>query len=296
LPHALNPLAQGNPAILYDALFVAAAETLQAFGHDPKWLGGELGITLVLHTWGQNLDQHVHVHGVVTGGALSEAGRWLPAKPGFLFPVRALARVFRGKYLDRLQHALTQGALKLAGTTAALAQPAEQHRFLTELRRQDWVVYAKRPFAGPEQVLAYLGRYTHRVALTNQRLLSCVEGQVRFRWRDYAHGNKVKVMALEATEFLRRFLLPVLPAGFQRIRHYGLVANRHRAAHLARCRQALNALPPAPVAAETAAEFVLRVTGIDITICRCCQQGRLRFCQRLAPRPLNPPLPHARSP
>lgn len=296
LPHALNPLAQGNPTMIYDTLFAAAAETLQAFGRDPKWLGGELGITLVLHTWGQNLDQHVHVHGVVTGGALSVDGRWVPAKAGFLFPVRALSRVFRGKYLERLQHALAQGTLKLAGAIAALAEPAEQQRFLAALRNHDWVVYAKRPFAGPEQVLAYLGRYTHRVALTNQRLVSCEDGQVQFRWRDYAHGNKLKVMALEGTEFLRRFLLHVLPAGFQRIRHYGLLANRDRAAHLARCRQALNALPPAPPVAETAAEFVLRVTGVDIALCRCCQQGRLRLCQLIAPRPLDPPTPRARSP
>ncbi len=223
LPHALNPLAQGNPRVIYNLLFQAATATLATFGDDPRHLGGELGVIAILHTWGQTLVQHLHLHCVVTGGALTRDGaRWLPAKPGFLFPVRALARVFRGKYLDGLRRAFDRGALRFAGSVAGLADPIAFGQFLATLRTPEWVVYAKPPFGGPDQVLEYLGRYTHRVALSNDRLVSLAEGLVRFRWRDYAHGNRVKTMALPATEFLSRFLLHILPGGFVRIRHFGL--------------------------------------------------------------------------
>ena len=217
LPHELNALAQGNPRVIYRLLFQSASQTLLEFGRNPRWLGGELGITMVLHTWGQRLDQHIHVHCVVTGGALGPDGeRWISAKPGFLFPVRALSAVFRGKYLDALAQAHQGGELHFASSTAPLADTAAFRGFLATLKARDWVVYAKPPFAGAEQVLAYLGRYTHRVAIANHRLVSFEDGEVRFRWRDYAHGNKTKVMALGAEEFLRRFLLHTLPAGFMR--------------------------------------------------------------------------------
>ena len=229
LPHALNPLAQSHPRLIYRLLFQAAASTLLRFGRDPRHLGGELGITAVLHTWGQALTQHLHVHCVVTGGALAADGsRWLAARPGFLFPVRALAQVFRGRFLARLQQAFDRGDLHLTGGLAPLGEPAAFATWLTELRQHAWVVYCKPPFAGPEHVLAYLGRYTHRVALSNDRLLALREGRVCFRWRDYADGDRVKVMDLAADEFLRRFLLHVVPDGFVRIRHFGLLANRRR--------------------------------------------------------------------
>lgn len=269
LPHALNPLAQGNPRLIYRLLFHATADTLATFARDPRHLGGELGVTAILHTWGQNLSQHLHLHCVVTGGALAPDGsRWIPAKAGFLFPVRALAKVFRGKYL------------------AALAAPGAFAAWLEQLRRHDWVVYAKRPFAGPEQVLEYLGRYTHRVAISNERIVSLDDGIVRFRWKDYADGHRVKLMALDAEEFIRRFLLHIVPDGFVRIRHFGLLANRTRKAKLARCRQVLaQPAPPALAEPESVRALMLRLTGIDIERCPVCQRGRLLITEILPPAP-----------
>jgi len=289
LPHALNALAQGNPRLLYTLLFHATADTLTTFARDPRYLGGDLGVTAILHTWGQNLSQHLHLHCVVTGGALApDSSRWLSAPPGFLFPVRALAQVFRGKYLDALRRAFHAGQLVFAGSTAPLADPSAFAEWLSQLRQPDWVVYAKRPFAGPEQVLEYLGRYTHRVALSNERILSLDDGRVRFRWKDYADGDRVKVMELEAAEFIRRFLLHIVPEGFVRIRHFGLLANRTRTAKLAQCRQVL-AQPPAPAArpVESVHALMLRLTGIDIDRCPVCQQGRVHVTAILpsAPRP-----------
>jgi hypothetical protein len=291
LPHALNPLAQGNPRVLYGLLFAAARETLAAFGDDPRHLGGEVGGIAILHTWGQTLVQHLHLHCVVTGGALARDGsRWIACKPGFLFPVLALAPVFRGKYLDGLRRACDRGELRFAGSVAGLADPAAFGQFLATLRAHDWVVYAKRPFAGPEQVLEYLGRYSHRVAISNERLVSLDQGVVRFRWKDYARGNRVKPMALSAAEFLSRFLLHVLPGGFVRIRHFGLLANRGHAAKLTRCRALLAARPPeAPATAEPVAALMLRLTGLDITRCPVCRAGRLRVVAVFRPGHLPAP-------
>ena len=292
LPHTLNPLAQGNPRVVYSLLFQAVTAALTAFGRDPRHLGGDLGGTAILHTWGQNLSQHLHLHCVVTGGALAPDGaRWIPAPPGFLFPVRALAAVFRGKYLDALRRAFAKGPLRFAGSLAPLAEPVAFATWLDQLRRSDWVVYAKRPFAGPAPVLEYFGRYTHRVALSNDRLLSLDDGIVRFRWKDYTDGNRVKVMALEAEEFIRRFLLHVVPDGFVRIRHFGLLANRTRHAKLARCRELL-APPPAPAVPlrESVQALMLRLTGLEIARCAVCQQGQLRRTEILAPTPDAPRL------
>src|SRR2546422_22264 len=281
LPHVLNPLAQSHPRLIYRLLFQSAASTLVSFGRDPRHLGGDLGVTAVLHTWGQTLTQHVHVHCVVTGGALAPDGtRWTPARPGFLFPVRALAKVFRGRYLAALRQAFDRGELHVTGGLAALAEPAAFDAWLAELRHQAWVVYCKPPFAGPEHVLAYLGRYTHRVALSNDRLLAVTDGRVCFRWRDYADGDRVKVMALDVDEFLRRFLLHVVPDGFVRVRHFGLLANCRRAMALAHCRRLLMpgpapVDPPGSVRAESVRDLMLRVAGIDIERCPVCQQGLL---------------------
>ena len=297
LPHELNALAQGNPRVLYRLLFRAASQTLLEFGRNPRWLGGELGITMVLHTWGQKLDQHIHVHCVVTGGVLSPDGeRWIAAKPGFLFPVRALAAVFRGKYLDELAQAYQRGELQFAGSTAPLREPGAFRLFLAQLKAHDWVVYAKPPFAGAQQVLAYLGRYTHRVAIANHRLVSFEDDVVRFRWRDYADGNQTKVMALSTEEFLRRFLLHTLPSGLVRIRHYGLLGNRCRHAKLACCRALLDQPAPEPLAPESVAAMMLRLTGLDIQRCPVCQQGRLRVFAVLAPTRTFPPIPNATAP
>lgn len=284
LPHDLNALIQGNPRTLYNLLFKAAADTLLAFGRDPRWVGGEIGITLVLHTWSQNLDQHVHVHGLVTGGGLATDGAsWLSAKKGFLFPVRALSRVFRGKYVDLLRRAQKRGALVFAGSTAPLADEQAFTRFLNSLRRTDWVVYAKPPFGGPDQVLTYLGRYTHRVAISNDRVIGLDGDRVRFRWKDYRDRSRVKIMSLAAAEFIRRFLLHVLPSGFMRIRHYGLLANRHRAEKLAQCRRLLDQAEAEPRLRETVEVMMRRLTGRDILACAQCSEGRLHVVAIIRP-------------
>ena len=297
LPHELNALAQGNPQVIYRLLFRAASQTLLEFGRNPRWLGGELGITMVLHTWGQRLDQHIHVHCVVTGGALSpDSERWIAAKPGFLFPVQALSAVFRGKYLEALSQAYQGSELRFAGTTAPLTERVAFRDFLAQLQTHDWVVYAKPPFAGAAQVLAYLGRYTHRVAIANHRLVSFEDDEVRFRWCDYARGNKTKIMALSAEEFLRRFLLHTLPSGFVKIRHYGLLGNRCRHQKVARCRRLLDQAVPEPQAPESIEDMMLRLTGTDIQRCPVCQQGRMRVVRSFAPVPKLPPVPKATGP
>lgn len=283
LPHALNRVAQRHPALIYRLLFKAASQTLLEFGRNPRWLGGELGITMVLHTWGQNLGQHIHVHCIVTDGGLSPDGqRWLtPARKGFLFPTAALSKVFRGKYLDFLGAAHRDGELRLRSADGDDCREFECLKIA--LRSHDWVVYSKAPFAGAKQVLAYLGRYTHKIAIGNHRLVDFDGEHVRFRWRDYADSNKVKVMRLDADEFIRRFLLHVLPRGFTRLRHYGLLANRCRARKLALCRDLLGQPAPEPREPETAEEMMLRLTGIDITACRQCGEGTLRQILILEP-------------
>ena len=280
LPHVLNPLAQGRPAVIYRLLFRAASETLLAFGRNPRWLGAEIGFTAILHTWGQRLDQHLHLHCIVSGGGLTEQGEWRSAKPHFLFPVRALSKVFRGKFLEGLEGALRDDEVRLADGSR---DEQSVTTFLRELRAKDWVVYAKPPFADAAQVVAYLGRYTHRVAIGNHRLLGMEAGNVRFRWRDYAHGNKQKVMVLKGEEFLRRFLLHVLPKGFTRIRHYGLTASRGKGERLARVREALAVAPPEPVETESVEAFMLRVVGIDIHRCPICGAGRMRLIAEITP-------------
>jgi hypothetical protein len=278
LPHPLNALAQGNPRVIYTLLFRAAADTLLTFGHDPRHLGGTIGITAILHTWGQNLSQHLHLHCLVTGGALTtDRSRWIAGRSSFLFPVRALSTVFRAKFLAGLHRAFNAGQLTFAEGTADLARRSAFCGFLGQLRTVDWIVYAKRPFAGPEQVLGYLGRYTHRVALSNDRLVDLRDGRVQFRWKDYADHDRVKVMTLAAEEFLRRFLLHVVPRGFMRIRHFGLLANRTRRETLTRCRALLDQLPTENAPPETALELLQRLTGIDLSRCPACGEGRMHI-------------------
>ena len=296
LPHELNTLAQGNPRVLYALLFQSVSDTLIEFGANSRWLGGEIAATLVLHTWGQTLSQHLHLHCLVAGGALASDGHWIRPRRGFLFPVKALSQVFRGKFLAALTRAFDSGRLKLAGATAPLADPKAQHRFNVQLRAKHWVVYAKQPFGGPQQVLDYLGRYTHRVAISNHRLVSVGDEQVRFRYKDYAHGNRRKVMRLDAHEFIRRFLSHVLPAGFMRIRHYGLIANRAKREKLAQARSALNY--PAATATnepESVAAFWQRVASLDIHLCPHCHTGRMIVVAPITAPPARAP-PRPRSP
>jgi putative transposase/transposase-like zinc-binding protein len=291
LPHELNALAQGNPRLLYAMLLAAASETLIEFGANPRWLGGEIAATLVLHTWGQSLTQHLHVHCLVAAGALSCEGTWIRTRRGFLFPVKALSIVFRGKFLAALVGAFARTAFAPSGANTPFTEPGAQRTLLAELRNKSWVVYAKRPFAGPEQVLQYLGRYTHRVAISNDRLLQADRSAVRFRYKDYASGNRRRVMALAPDEFLRRFALHVLPRGFNRIRHYGLLANRNKQTLLASARQALKAaaLPVAAAAPESVVAFWQRIARIDIERCPSCQHGKLCLVATLAPRSHSPP-------
>jgi hypothetical protein len=251
LPAPVAEIAFHNKARVYAILFRTAAETLRTIAADPKHLGAEIGFLAVLHTWGQNLHHHPHVHCVVPGGGLSlDQTRWVACRPGFFLPVRVLSRLFRRLFLDELRTAFTAGELGFFGELAALAQPAAFTRRLRQLRRVEWVVYAKRPFGGPAQVLAYLGRYTHRVAIASSRLVSLTNAEVAFRWKDYRQHGKTKLMTLAADEFIRRFLLHTLPDGFHRIRHYGFLANRKRAAKLALCRRLLDAPSQEPPAEQ----------------------------------------------
>jgi hypothetical protein len=247
LPAPMAGIAFQNKAAVYSILFKAAAETLLTIAADPKHLGAEIGLVAVLHSWGQNLHYHPHVHCIVPGGGLSPtrfgrrsgAVQWIACRPGFFLPVRVLSRLFRRLFLQDLQAAYDAGKLSFFGDLAGLMAPAAFRRRLAEVRRVEWIVYAKPPFVGPGQMLTYLGRYTHRVALANSRLVSLADGRVAFRWKDYRHRGKAKVMTLDAHEFIRRFLLHTLPDGFHRIRHYGFLANGHRAQKLELCRRLL---------------------------------------------------------
>ena len=250
LPEQLGPLALQNPRVAYGLLFRAAWDTLRDVAANPKHLGAKIGALVVLHTWGQNLMHHPHVHCVVPGGGLSTDGsRWIACRGArrdsrqkeFFLPVRVLSRVFRGKFVALLKRAHGQGQLAFHGRLAPLVDPAVFERLLDTAVAREWIVYCKPPFGGPGQVLKYLARYTHRVAIANSRLVGIDDGQVRFRWKNYARGNQWSTMCLPADEFMRRFLMHVLPAGFVRIRHFGLLCNRRRAGDLERCRQLLGA-------------------------------------------------------
>ena len=240
VPHELNVLALENPRLFYDLLFTASAQTLREIASDRKHLGAEIGVVSILHTWGQNLLLHPHIHCVVPGGGFSpDHRRWIRPRYPFFLPVRVLSRVFRGKFLAALKRLHRRKKLQCAGPAAALADRQQFAKLLRRLHRHDWVVYAKPAFGGPMQVLRYLGRYTHRVAISNHRLLAFEQERVTFRWKDYTRGGKHGTMTLGTTEFLRRFFLHVLPRGFVRIRHFGFLANRFRASRLALGRQLL---------------------------------------------------------
>jgi len=270
VPAPVAAIAFQNKATIYAILFRAAAETLRTIAADPRHLGAEIGVVAVLHSWGQNLQHHPHIHCLVTGGGLSPDGmRWIACRPGFFLPVRVLSRLFRRLFLEHLQTAFPD--LSFFAELAGLADHSAFNHRLAELRRIDWVVYAKRPFAGPAQVLAYLGRYTHRVAIANNRLVALAGGEVSFRWRDYRHHDKLKLLTVAADEFIRRFLLHTLPDGFHRIRHYGFLANGHRAAKLAQCRRLLAApAPPAPSPVADYRERYRQLTGHSLDICPAC--------------------------
>src|SRR5215211_5668349 len=284
LPAPVAEIAFQNKETIYAILFKTAAETLRTIAADPKHLGAEVGLVAVLHTWGQNLHHHPHVHCVVPGGGLSPDGsRWIGCRPGFFLPVRVLSRLFRRLFLDRLAEAHRGGRLAFHGDLSPLADSEAFAAHLAPLRRSEWVVYAKRPFAGPEAVLAYLSRYTHRVAIANSRLLALDDRGVTFRWKDYRArarapgGAWIKTMTLSADEFIRRFLLHVLPDGLHRIRHYGLFASGTRAVNIARIRSLLAPAPPSDEADPQPAH-----NEPPAPACPCCG-GRLTIVERFRP-------------
>jgi hypothetical protein len=245
IPHELAWLALQNKKIIYDLLFRASAATLLEIAADPKHLGADIGFMSVLHTWGQNVLHHPHVHCVIPAGGLSpDHERWVQPRYAFFLPVKVLSCVFRGKFTDGLKKAFRRGKLSFTGALQPLAKEPAFRSFLRSLFRDDWVVYAKPPFGGPLHVLHYLARYTHRVAISNHRLVNVADGKVTFRWKDYAHGGKQKLMTVTAEEFLRRFLLHVLPQGFVRIRFFGFLANRRRKTLLPLCRNLLQMAEP----------------------------------------------------
>lgn len=283
VPHELNVLALENPRVFYDLLFTASAETLLEIAADPRHLGAEIGAISILHTWGQNLLLHPHVHCVIPGGGFSpDHTRWVRPRYPFFLPVKVLSRVFRGKFCAGLKRLYRRKRLRCAGPASVLAEPKQFHQLLHRLHRQDWVVYAKPALGGPEKVLRYLGRYTHRIAISNHRLLAFDGQRVTFRWKDYAHGGKQRKMTLDGTEFLRRFFLHVLPKGFVRIRHFGFLANRFRSSRIARCRELLPLTSIASTVAHSQGEVpsswhcprcrepmivILRLTSVELSRC-----------------------------
>jgi hypothetical protein len=274
VPEQIVAIAYQNKELVYGILFRATAETLRTIAADPKHLGAEIGFFAVLHSWGQNLLHHPHLHCVVPGGGISADGsRWISCRPGFFLPVRVLSRLFRRLFLEDLDKAFQSGKLQFFHSLEALQNPQEFARYLAPVRKVEWVVYAKPPFAGPQQVLDYVGRYTHRVAISNHRLLDIENGHVQFQWKDYRDNNQPKTMTLDADEFIRRFLLHTLPDGFQRIRYYGLLGNRYRQQNLARCRQLLGMAAPESTIPKDYRDRYEELTGCSLRRCPVCQHG-----------------------
>jgi len=292
IPEPLAAVALQNKTRVYGILFRATAQALQTIAADPRHLGADIGFFAVLHTWGQTLVAHPHLHCVIPGGGLSPDGTcWIPCRPGFFLPVRVLSRLFRRLFLAQLDAAFTAGELTLTGSLQALRDPHAWARYLAPVRQTEWVVYAKRPFAGPQQVLEYVGRYTHRVAISNDRIRDIDHEAVRFTYKDYraTPAQSVKTMTLAATEFIRRFLLHVLPLGFHRIRYYGFLGARHRAEKLTRCRQLLGAPAALSLSVATVSptpDLVPIVRShVGSRLCPACGQGHLIVIHRLPPTP-----------
>lgn len=281
VPEEIAAIGLQNKEVLYDILFRATSQTLRTIAADPKHLGAEIGFFAVLHSWGQNLMFHPHLHCVVPGGGISPDGQcWIPCRPSFFLPVRVLSCLFRRLFLEWLEKAFADGQLKFFSSLHQLQDRRAFLRYLAPLRKNKWVVYAKKPFAGPQQVLDYVGRYTHRVAISNNRILNLEDGQVTFRYKDYRNGSQQKTMTLSADEFIRRFLLHVLPEGFHRIRYYGFLGNRYRKEKLEQCRHLLGMVPLQPHSPTEATELDYHdryeaLTGSSLWECPACHRGRM---------------------
>jgi len=287
LPEGLRPLALRNQKVLYRLLFKAASETLNELGKDSKHLGAEIGFIAILHTWSQTLINHPHLHCLVTGGGLSLDGkRWIASSKGFFISVNVLSSLFRGKFLDGLKKEYEAGELRFPGQIEALKESPAFKRFLTHLYHQAWVVYCKPSLKHSEKVMDYLGRYTHRIALSNDRLVKLEDNRVTFRWRDSSDNNKIKLLTIEAFEFIRRFLLHVLPNQFVKIRYYGILSHRSRRGKLLRCKRLLGMMAseePDQSPKETWQDLLTRITGIDPRICPHCRKGKMIQRETLLP-------------
>lgn len=286
IPDNLNEIALRNQKEVYQILFKAASETLLELGKDPRYIGADIGFIAILHTWGQNLMDHPHLHCLVPGGGLSfDGNRWLSSRQKFFIPVKVIARLFRGKFLTYFKETYAD-KLVFDGKINCLAQQSEFQKLLDKLYEKEWVVYCKPPFCSPEQVLEYLGRYTHRVAISNNRIVTVKNGKVTFRWRDYADGNRTKLMTVDAIEFIRRFLLHILPDNFVKIRHYGLLSNRNRNTKLKRCQEILGVVldEQQTITAVRWEELLFKITGIDPCTCSSCGKGRMVTKEILYPK------------
>ena len=291
VPEEIADIGLQNKRTVYGILFRATAETLQTIAADPQHLGAEIGFFAVLHTWGQNLLHHPHLHCVVAGGGLSlDSTRWVSCRPGFFLPVRVLSRRFRRLFLKYLEKAFDSDRLQFFGSLEPLRNAQQFRSYIAPLKETEWVVFAKPPFAGPQQVLDYVGRYTHRVAISNNRLLDIEDDQVRFQWKDYRDNDRQKTMTLSAEEFIRRFLIHVLPDGFQRIRYYGFLSNRHREEKLVLCRQLLGmpVVDPETAPGDQPSDYDFdelyeKLTGSSLRQCPICHEGRMVVVEILAP-------------
>jgi hypothetical protein len=276
VPEEIAKIALGNQRVLYSILFACVSKTLLKMGSDSKHLGGQIGLLAILHTWGQNLEYHPHVHCVVAGGALRTDGRWIASGKKYFLPVPVLSQVFRGKFLSALNKAFNKGELRFSRKLSWLAEKKNFGSYLNAASKKQWVVYCKAPFGGPQQVLQYLGRYTHRIAISNHRLIAFKKGNVAFRWKDYRHDGQQKIMQLPAGEFIRRFLMHVVPSRFVRIRHYGFLANRNRAASILLIRSKITSVSVEHSKAELSDSSVT-VPSIDLLdTCSVCKKGKMR--------------------
>jgi len=287
IPDCIAQIALQNQRVLYNILFRAASKTLLTIAADPKHLGAEIGFIALLHTWGQNLLLHPHIHCVVPGGGLApDKSRWVSCRKGFFLPVRVLSRLFRRLFIEYLEQAFERAELVFHGQLQHLSQAQAFAAIVKTASQTEWVVYAKPPLGGPAQVLDYLGHYTHRIAISNHRLVSLEQGRVSFQWKDYSHGNAIKTMTIEASEFIRRFLLHVLPNGFQRIRHFGFLSNRYRDAKLTLCRQFLNVQVSVDTKLKESQDWKARyelLTGRSVDACPVCRSGRMAAIEILLP-------------
>lgn len=286
LPKELHPLALHNKKEMYDLLLKASADTLQTLAADPKHLGAQIGFISIVHTWGQNLIDHPHVHCIVTGGGISrDESKWIATKPRYFLPVQVMSQVFRGKFLQGLKH--LQSRIDLYG----IESERQMNSLISPLYKRDWVVYCKPPFHGPEHVIAYLGRYTHKIAISNQRICKLQDDKVTFKYRDYRDGNKNKRITLDTNEFIRRYLLHILPPRFVKIRHYGILSNRNKK-KIQRCRRFLgkpNSKMTKQAKKENWVEFLTRITGNDPTVCPACKKGKMNVKQTIHPHSGSPP-------